>query len=148
VIVGFTGTRKGMTDEQKAAVANLLSLLHPTEVHHGDCKGADADFNNLVRKKWLSGQFLARIVAHPGMNSKGLSPSRAYCDVDVECMTFPYLSRDMDIVLVCDELIATPAEFKEQRRGGTWATIRMARRSGKPIRIVYPDGNVKRENQP
>lgn len=38
---GFTGSRKGMTRAQFEIVRELLET--PDWLHHGDCKGADAD---------------------------------------------------------------------------------------------------------
>ena len=54
----------------------------------------------------------------------------------------PYLSRNKDIVRETDMLIATPAEAEEQRRSGTWSTIRFARKLGKPVFVIWPDGTV------
>ncbi len=48
--VGFTGTRKGMTEFQKTEVRRLLTeYMHgrDMEAHHGDCIGADTDFHNI-----------------------------------------------------------------------------------------------------
>jgi hypothetical protein len=42
MIIGFTGTRYGMTDKQKSSLQSILSKLETiTEVHHGDCIGAE-----------------------------------------------------------------------------------------------------------
>jgi hypothetical protein len=42
-------------------------------------------------------------------------------------------------------VIACPFERTEQQRSGTWATVRMARKAGKPLVIVYPQGDERRE---
>lgn len=51
VVVGFTGTREGMSVTQKIGVRRALSDLvakHTTLVGlHGDCIGADAEFEEL-----------------------------------------------------------------------------------------------------
>lgn len=137
--LGFTGTRQGMTASQGAVVLDYVYNNRPSRVHHGDCKGADADFHNIVRR--CDHEIV--IVTHPGMNSRGQSPSRAYCEADVERPVRPYLMRDGIIVAECDLLIATPFGYSEQRRSGTWATIRMAKRLGRRFLIVYPDGSTQ-----
>lgn len=46
--LGFTGTRRGMTDAQKTRVAQESAPF--AEVHHGDCVGADADRPEAARR--------------------------------------------------------------------------------------------------
>jgi len=38
-------------------------------------------------------------------------------------------------------------KVEEWRGSGTWATIRYARKVGKPVTIIYPDGEIQEENQ-
>ena len=52
------------------------------------------------------------------------------------------LARNRIIAARCDALLACPAEPDEQLRSGTWSTIRYARKAGKPITIIRPDGGV------
>ena len=135
MIVGFTGTQTGMTDAQWIAVRALLSQLRTTEVHHGDCVGADAEFHEIARAYGL------RIVIHPPSTAE----KRAFCFGNEVRQPAPYLLRDADIVEETDCLIGVPASFKEVVRSGTWFTIRRARRAGKKVYIVYPDGKVVEE---
>lgn len=131
-IIGFTGTRHGMSQAQARAVLALLEQLGATEVHHGDCVGADSEANTLAL---LVG---ATRVAHPPVQAR----YRAWCVVE-ECRApEAYLIRDQDIVDDAERMIAAPFEPVEQIRGGTWATIRMARRAGRPIAIVDRVGDV------
>jgi predicted Rossmann fold nucleotide-binding protein DprA/Smf involved in DNA uptake len=37
-------------------------------------------------------------------------------------------------------MIATPHSYVEIGRSGTWATVRYARKAGKPIYLILPDG--------
>jgi hypothetical protein len=140
--LGFTGTRRGMTAAQEANLCQLVHDYAPDIARHGDCIGADAEFHTIVRLM-AEGAF---IIGHPGMDSRGLSPSRAFCEVDEAMEVLPYLARDKIIVNCVDMMFATPEGFLERTRSGTWATIRMARGVNKPLRIVYPDGTVKSEN--
>lgn len=135
-VIGFTGTRYGMTIDQRRTVCELLTRDGITEVHHGDCVGADADFHQLANG-WRH-----HIVIHPPTDEK----LRAFCDGTdvVHHVAKPYLDRNRDIVDACDQLIATPKEDGEPfgKGGGTWYTIRYAREIGKRVAIVYPDGEV------
>ena len=56
----------------------------------------------------------------------------------------PYLDRNKDMVRETAWLIAAPAEPEEQLRSGTWSTIRFARKLGKPVFLIFPDGTVNR----
>lgn len=150
--IGFTGTRQGLTEVQHNELSDLFygllgEEIIDAEVHHGGCVGADEEFHNiatLYRAIYLTGEEdRLPIVIHPaqvpmslqaaGLRGKRLSPK-------------PPLERNHDIVDETDVLIATPFESEEQQRGGTWSTIRYARKLERPIYIVLPDGTVKPEN--
>lgn len=125
VRVGFTGTRAGMTRAQQETV--FLLLIGCEVLHHGDCIGADAEAHELVKG--------ARIVIHPPEDDR----YRAFCaEASRVLPTKPYLERNHDIVDACDILIAAPRTEQEERRSGTWATIRYARTRGKPVIIANP----------
>ena len=47
MIVGFTGTRNGMTGQQNEAIRKWIAKNKPSEFHHGDCVGADAEAHDL-----------------------------------------------------------------------------------------------------
>ena len=53
--IGFTGTRKGMTDIQEAAIVECIQEmlgergLEKLEAHHGDALGADTQFHSICR---------------------------------------------------------------------------------------------------
>lgn len=42
-----------------------------------------------------------------------------------------------------DELVATPKEFSDPGKGGTWYTIRYALARGKKVTIIFPNGATK-----
>jgi hypothetical protein len=136
--VGFTGTRHGGTPQQKETLSLLLVTLKPTEAHHGDCVGADAEFHHYVRI--VCGR--AVIIVHPPLHDD----LRAWCILDEFTRMRPekpYLARNLDIVDETDVLIAMPAEATEQLRGGTWYTIRYARRQHKKVYMILPDGTLQ-----
>lgn len=130
MIVGFTGTRRGMTERQRVQVAAWLALAH--RAHHGDCTGADEEFHELCRQAGVA------VVLHPPLDAR----LRAFCKGAEETrLTRPYLERDHDIVDECAWLIAAPFESYEPRpaRGqGTWSTVRYARQRRRLIRVAWP----------
>ena len=137
IIVGFTGTREGLTSAQREALVKVLYRLYSdgSEFHHGDCVGADEEAHEIAREIGYE------IHIHP----PSISRLRAFCKGDVVYSPKPYLERNHDIVDASDILVACPAQSYEVLRSGTWATVRYARRVGKPIVIIYPNGSVETE---
>jgi hypothetical protein len=133
--IGFTGTRKGMTSEQKTEVRHILELLMPSEAHHGDCIGADTDFHELVLLASLQLSLNTRIIIHPPIEWKHRARLVGYSYHEPK----PYLDRNKDIVNDSHFMIATP-EGPEKTRSGTWSTVRYARGKNRPIVVVYPNG--------
>ena len=136
--VGFTGTQEGMTKHQQFSVWNVLHDHKCTEFHHGDCIGADHEAAFIAEHEGH------RVVSHPPDNPS----KRAFFRGDVVMVEKPYLERNHDIVNAVDLMVATPKETEEQLRSGTWATIRYAKKQGKPLAIIYPDGTTEIHNDP
>lgn len=138
--IGVSGTREGMTEFQYLKALQILaSISYPTlkstfeevELHHGDCKGADEQFNNMG----VSLRF--KTVSHPPINAS----NRAFCESDVVLTPKPYLPRNKDIVNSTDRLVATPKTLVE--KGGTWHAIKYARSRGKDVIVIGPDGEIQ-----
>lgn len=133
--VGFTGTRHALTPNQLASLESTLANLRSqgaTELHHGDCKGADAAAHEFAR------QYGYRVVIHP----PSVSAMRAYCDGDHWEPPLEFLARNRAIVEACDLLIACPQLPFEQARSGTWATVRYARKLGRRTCLILPNGQI------
>lgn len=127
--IGFTGTQIGMSERQRIEFYRQMIRHMPDEFHHGDCIGADTDAHNLVVP-----MLDTRIVIHPPTKSA----KRSFLRADETLPTKPYIERNHDIVDAVDLLIAAPKnERVEELRSGTWATIRYARKTGKPV-IILP----------
>lgn len=137
---GFTGTGQGMTKPQREALlramqVHTLGWTLPIVGHHGDDAGADTEFHNLCRDLgW-------RVVLHPPSNPR----RRGFCQADESRPTKPYLDRNDDIVAESQAMFAAPLTMAEELRSGTWATIRRARKAGRPLIIVWRDGSVTKE---
>lgn len=137
-IVGFTGSRSGMTIKQRAALAALLGRWRAEGAlwfRHGDAIGADAQAHRIARVLGFA------IVIHPSV----LTNQRAFCRgaARVHRMVDP-LDRNQVIVRKSDVLVAAPRGYLEELRSGTWSTIRRAWAAGKPTMIVWPNGTITR----
>jgi len=136
--IGFTGTRHGMTDQQKEAFCKLIESKEFVEFHHGDCVGADEQAHDLVDKLRKDGSKKIKIVGHPPK----YAGSRAHCKFDFEFTPDDYLERNRHIVDATDLMIANP-DTPEKMRSGTWSTVRYARKKGKRIYIIHKNGRVE-----
>lgn len=155
--IGFTGTRRGMSAAQQRKVEMIIGAAYAANTlpgegivgHHGDCEGADREFHDLFRKVASEmGPRVTSIVIYPADHAL-----RAFCKGDEVREPKPPLARNRDIVDGVsvinmhwndDEyemppnrgiMIAAPWEDVPQVRGGTWATIRMARRALRDKRL-------------
>lgn len=135
-VIGITGSRAGCTPAQYACLASYLRHPTTTVVHHGDCVGVDAEAHT------IAGEAGKAIVVHPPTDTK----LRAWMTGSIHkpATTFlpaPYIERNHAIVDACDRLLAVVAQPEAtQPRSGTWATVRYAVRTGKPVTIIWPDG--------
>jgi hypothetical protein len=133
VKVGFSGTRMGLSEQQKVTLLTEFHALGASELHHGDCVGADEQAHQVGRQLGL------RIIGHPP-TANGL---RAFCECDEMRRPAPFLTRNHNIVHSTQILVACP-NGPERRQSGTWATIRFSRRLHLPHIIILPTGEVTR----
>lgn len=154
--IGFTGSRRGLTEPQRNTLLNFLAMQHEemrrsvqaagldfkAVLHHGDCVGADAQAHRVA---YLTGWQMA---LHPGVNQEGESPNRAWCadngPPDAVCEShepLPYGERNLHIIGAGTMLIACP-DGPEKLRSGTWSTVRAAIKMGRPVIVIPPDGEI------
>jgi hypothetical protein len=133
--VGMTGNRDGLSTKQKSLCKEFLKTLKATEFHHGDCVGADAKTHKIAKALGLY------IVVHPPEKKE----LRAFCDGDDIRLTKSSLARNRDIVHESEVMLGFPkTEF--QTKGGTWYTIKYAKKNNRKLYIIYPSGNVEEFN--
>jgi hypothetical protein len=140
--VGFTGTRDGMSYEQKQSLKEFLqgtaksANFDNTQVkfHHGDCIGADTEAHEIA---YQLGWFLE---IHPPTNTK----YRAFCGPGYIHPPKSYLRRNEDIVKASHVVIGCPKDFSH--KGGTWYTIDYAKLQCKDLVIIHPNGRILRNN--
>lgn len=138
--VGFTGTRKGMTNRQKKTLYLIMIDIEPIEFTHGGCYGADSEAHEIIHEIITPEE--ERIHIYPG-NQNQYTIWKKYKRTDfLDYITLheimPYLKRNKKIVDSSNILAAAPSSLKEETRSGTWTTIRYARKQGKPIIILDP----------
>lgn len=133
--VGSTGTRKGMNLAQATAFEVVIIGLAPTVFRGGDCVGADKQMMEFVRRALPA----CKLVGHlPTIGSH-----RAYFDGYHEVRPArPYHVRNRDIVDECRVLIGCPASLDRQLYGGTHYTIDYARKVGRRVIVIAPDGTI------
>ncbi len=138
--IGFTGTREHLTFQQSKALRLWFEGCTARELHHGDCIGADEFAHEVVHS--LRGW---RIVIHPGLGPPSLQArSTGWNELRP---AKPNLERNRDIVNDTIYLVACPKGFAEERRSGTWSTVRYARLKGRSITIIWPDGTQTNEER-
>ena len=130
--VSLTGTRRGLQPEQKRALKWLLKKMNAFSFHHGDCVGADVEAAALAHALGM------KIYRYPSdLNISGDSPYGLLAQGPKSPLT-----RNMDIVNKGDCLVACPRTMSEELRSGTWTTVRYARKQGRLVWIVWPDGSL------
>jgi hypothetical protein len=131
--IGFTGTRHGMTCDQKKELKKLIKSKSFDEFHHGMCIGSDCQAHHILKESKPQ----TKVVGHPPKSKETLSE----VEVNVSVKPLDFLARNKDIVDSTEILIATP-DTKEKIHSGTWATIRYARKKDKRIYIIHKNGRV------
>ncbi len=137
MIVGFTGTRRGMHVEQHRLLVDALRRMRPEAFHHGMCIGADSEAALIVRDELPD----CRIIGHPPVITSMLNASACH---DELLPALPYLDRNKAIVDACDWLLAAP-DGPPRLRSGTWSTIRYAFAQKRPVRILMPRGTINED---
>jgi hypothetical protein len=147
--IGFTGTRNQLTEAQSASLERLLT---PAEYgpnrpifHHGACKGADSFAATVAFGLNYD------VIAHPGKSAHG-GDNEWLCPIALEHSTEvretkTHFARNRDIVDETDMLIACPQymdPITEGTKGGTAYTIQYARKKGRPVVIVRPNGWIEK----
>jgi hypothetical protein len=139
-VVSFTGPTDAAGPEATFFVAHAISEAGPAaEYRTGAAYGIDTIAfwaaisydNSAVHRicypagEWYNRELLARIRAKDGPGAV------------LESVSGGYMKRNDRLVDGASMLLAFPETPEEQRRSGTWATIRRARKAGVEVRL-YP----------
>lgn len=141
--LGVTGTRDGLSPDQKFHAIRLVSELAPevAEFHSGDCIGVD----DQVLWMLLSQNVTPDIHLYPALVSERFRArailrleSEGYEGVIIQYKPLGPKVRNGFIAENCDYLLAFPGSG-----GGTWDCVRKAQAVERQGVIVYPDGRVE-----
>lgn len=130
--VGFIGTTGGMTDKQIEQLRWLLIQIDPTEVHHRDGLGADAQFHGIVCSLGVP------TILHPGSDNA----TRALCNPFTRRFE-PRDSDDRNQDMVNDSMIVIVAVKDGEIadcHSEAWDVMQKARETGCLIVLIFPDG--------
>jgi predicted Rossmann fold nucleotide-binding protein DprA/Smf involved in DNA uptake len=145
VIIGFTGTRSGMTDPQYVEVTKQLMKLHPDTLLNGGAVGADEQLICWIvaNRTTLDTASSVKVEIYPASVSRERYWNRYLHQRLIETIwrVQEPLTRNRAIAEQCDRLIAAPASYREELRSGTWATVRYAKKAEKPVTVIFPDGS-------
>jgi hypothetical protein len=139
--LGITGSRNGWTQQQENTFKNMLQDLSNNltlYLHHGDCKGVDAQAVNKCREMIVN----AVIINHPPLNPK----CRAFVQSNETRAAKGYLARNRDIVEECEEIWGFPKTDKYQSGSGTWYTLKYACEKFPQtprVWIIMPNGSIQ-----
>lgn len=133
--IGFTGTRNVRDVDLERIRAAVLALPPDATVVTGACIGVDA----LVARMAHGGRRHVHTIV-PAGRSRVDPYWRQHCNTFEEMPPgTDYRARNERIVELSDRLVAFP-EYPEDHhrshRSGTWMTVRIARRAGKPVEVV------------
>ena len=138
--LAVTATRDGLTDEQAYIAMQLLD--HALRLSHGAARGGDSQLHYLAHDRGVPCSIW------PADNVPSNLSGLDIWDTDVIHPAGKALDRNHDIILDGHALAAFPRLMQEELRSGTWAAVRFARKTDRPILIVWPDGTLTRENRP
>ncbi len=131
MIIGFSGSRSGMSKYQRDNIWDFLAHQKFVQAAlHGDCIGSDEIFHEMCETLRF------RIEIYPPTESTRRAWKIPTIGVIHEPETF--LDRNRQIAEHCTVLLATPHTIEPVTHSGTWHTINCARGFDKTMMIVLP----------
>ncbi len=133
--VGFSGTRHGMSTEQRTAVGRIFMGLPASWLLHGGCVGADEEAHVIAGTLGLKRAVMPSTLKNYQMREELRRAADWVAPPDEP------LNRNRFIVDNAHMLVAAPNTV-DAPRSGTWATIRYARSVDLPSIVVGPGGRI------
>lgn len=133
-VLGFIGTKKGMSIKQQDALRKYAVGLGDVEVHHGGNIGADTRAHFILKNM----PNVKKIFIHPPSSRKLISHCLKF-NAGCEVIVLPRLSnkkRNKEIIDACTVVIGAPMD-RVALYDGVWTAIRYACARGK--RVIFLD---------
>lgn len=137
--LGFTGTRRGMTDDQLDTLWSWVSFVKQEidEIHFGLCRGADAQFYHML----LAAIPEVIVIGHPC----NLTDQQLVLPCDELRPVKDPLDRNHDIVDESTFLIGAPGTYTNVLRSGTYSCLRYAAKQEAEFFMILPNGKISTE---
>ena len=135
--IGITGTRKGMTPQQRETLRAFLSVVRKYDLHEGAAPGVDDEVFQIAMAMEQT------VHVYPATGVRNLGSFHALYEKAIMHDSAPPLERNKFIVAESRLLIVVPETAGEVLRSGTWACARYARKVKRELRIIEPDGVVR-----
>lgn len=135
--VTVTATRAGLTAPQRFVARSLVGASAITVLIHGAARGGDSILHDIAGLMGVPRDIHPANDVPSNLSALDLTPADTVND------GAPALVRNRTMVDKGEVLWAFPRLYVEERRSGTWAAIRYARKVGKPIWLVWPDGRLE-----
>lgn len=137
--IGFTGTRD-LPPEAWAALRQQLATLEAAEFVTGACAGVDAFVGDALVRLFPEARHMVLVPQNRASVDRWWLrlPADLLACVEFEFPSGGYKGRNQAIVDASTRLVAVPVaaeDHPDQRRSGTWQTVRMARRKGIPADV-------------
>lgn len=145
MIYSFTGPHRDLSPRERELIDSIVgSLRDPTGLRFGGALGVDTAAAVAAADHWYA---VPRVIIAPAAPWSGVVPpgTRVLTAAPGRDDGDAYMKRNTALVAApCEVLIAFPETGAEPRNpragGGTWATVRRARKRGLPIYVFPLDG--------
>lgn len=128
LIVGITGTRNKINNKQLNEIIDFFRDNYVTELHHGDCVGADVTVAKIATRLNI------KTVCHPPIKDE----LRAHHQSTVILEPLSYFARNRKIVESVELMLVVPMQTEWQSTGGTWYTYDYVIKKEVPVKIIWP----------
>ncbi len=135
--IAFTASRDGFAPPPDLVPSLLFQLLEPDQCITGGCQGGDAWLGRWLSYHWLMAEHVIVVPADRSRVDPWWETVRARRITLVEMPPgTSYRDRNAELVRRGDQVLGFPAYPEDNPRSvrsGTWQTLRLGRKTGKPV---------------